>query len=185
MGPRLSGAILLLLATAGCSTPDFVPSGSPTQPLREFDRVDAQPLKQAIVRREGVRPEPAVPPDAFLQSFRKDLVHRVTRRKVLDLQSGPMLMLEGTLLRYDYDDRRPSGAHDTHVFIGFIEIDVVIKDGSGKKIGGGKAAVSGTGSSPESSLKSAERRAIAAIGDYVRKLARRTPGPEKAEAEDP
>jgi hypothetical protein len=185
MNPRLGVAILLLLAAAGCGTPEFVASGSPTRSLKEFDRVDASPLKQAlvqVVQKEGASSKFAVPSAAFLQSFRKDLVHRVTRRKVMDLQSGPLLMLECTLLRYDYDDRAPKSHSDTNVFTGYIEIDVVMKDESGKQIGGGKAAVSAIGPSPESALKGAEKQAISVIAGYIRKLARRTPG---SEPEDP
>ena len=94
-----------------------------------------------------------------------------------------MVTLEGALVRYDCEDRPISYARDTLDNKATIEIDVVLKDSKGARIGGGKASVFALGPSPEVAMKDAEKRMLRAIRDHLRKHARAT-GPIEPDPDD-
>lgn len=183
MKQRLLGAALLLSGMLGCSTPDYVPMGPVSQPLTRFERIDPAVLKNGILKQDPPPAEAPPSPEAFLQSFRKDMVQRLRRKKLFDMPTGPMLALEGTLKRYDYESRKPSGRQDNNLFAGFVNVEVVLKDEKGMRIGGGLASVSGSGPTPDAAMTHAERRAVWAISDYLRRQVKK--GPDKPEPDEP
>ncbi|HVE41039.1 MAG TPA: hypothetical protein VNM14_14185 [Planctomycetota bacterium] len=183
MNRRLFAIVLLLLGATACSTPEFIPVGAPTRPLRSFDRIDAAALRESIPKKDPPPVQAPPSPSAFLQSFRKDLILRLHRKQVFDAPSGPVLMVEGSLLRYETGDRKPSGKQDTDLFAGFVDLDVVLRDEKGTRIGGGRASVIGTGSTPDMALSNAEKKAVWAITSYLRKQANK--GPTKGEPDEP
>jgi len=183
MNRRLCGTVLFLLGAAGCSTPEFVPAGSPTRALSSFDRVDVTVLRDSIPKKDPPPVEAPPSPATYLQSFRKDLFLRLHRKKLLDAPSGPVLTVEGSLLRYETGDRKPSGRQDSDYFAGYVDLDVVFRDEKGTRIGGGRASVVGTGSTPDMALSNAEKKAIWAVAGYLRKQAKK--GSEKGEPDEP
>jgi hypothetical protein len=180
---RLCGGVLLLLAAAGCSTPEFVQAGAPTRPLKSFDRVDVAALHESLAKKDPPPAEAPPSPAAFLQSFRKDLMLRLHRKKLFDAAGGPVLKVEGSLLRYESGDRKPGSKQDTDLFAGYVDLDVVLRDETGSRIGGGRASVIGTGSTPDTALSNAEKKAVWAVSSYLRKQV--TKGPDKGEPDEP
>jgi hypothetical protein len=180
---RLSGAVLLLLGSAGCSAPEFIQAGAPTRPLKTFDRVDVTVLRDSIPKKDPPPVEAPRSPSAFLSSFRKDLMLRLHKKKLLDSSAGPVLTVEGSLLRYETADRKPGGRQDNDLFAGYVDLDVVFRDEKGTRIGGGRASVIGTGSTPDMALSNAEKKAVWAVSSYLRKQVNK--GPEKGEPDEP
>jgi len=178
---RLCGSILLLLGASGCSTSEFIPAGSPTRPLRSFERVDATVLRNAIPKKDPPPVEAPPSPSAFLQSFRKDLILRLLRKKIYPMTSGPLLVVDGSLLRYETGSRKPEGKQDTDLFAGFVDLEVILRDDKGTRIGGGRASVIGTGSTPDMALSNAEKKAVWAVTDYFRRQVKK----DKGEPDEP
>lgn len=184
MHRRLRTALPFFLAALGCSTPSYVPEGKLKQPLSEFDRIDVRALVDRVPRK--IDPAAGAPPspEAFLQGFRRDLTNRLHRRRVFNLPTGPMLVVEATLLRYEHERRVISNSGDYLDVSATVEIDVAIKDESGTRLGGGKSTTTCASTSADGALRGAEKRAVAAIGDYLRKSARRGSEPEPADPDE-
>jgi hypothetical protein len=184
MDRRLILATAILAAASGCTRAAFVPDGPLARPLTEFERVDVRPLLNKMPAGAGSAEPPAASPNLFLQSFRKEMTSRLQRSKVLNLTNGPMVILEGTLLRYTCERRPPSYAKDNLTDKGTIEVTIVLTDEAGKRLGGGKAAVEYAGSTPDAAMKGAEKRIVAAIAGYLRKSVRGKE-PEAPDPDDP
>jgi len=164
------GAVLVILAAGwACSRADYVPDGPLAKPLAQFDRIDVRAIANKVPEKPGE--PPSVAPDTFLQGFRKDLTHRLHRRKVLSLSSGPALILEGSLLRYECESRKPTHAKDTMTNKGTIELEIVMTDQAGTRIGRGKASIEYLGNTQDGAMSGAETRILRAIAAYLRKSA--------------
>jgi hypothetical protein len=180
MDRRLVLATAILAAVSGCTRAAFVPDGPLARPLTEFERVDIR----ALVDKMPAAGPAAASPDSFLKDFRKALTSRLQRSKVLNLTNGPMVILEGTLLRYHCESRPPSYAKDNLTDKATIEVAIVLTDEAGKRVGGGKAGVEYAGQSADAACKGAEKRIVAAIAGYLRKSARGKE-PESPDPDDP
>jgi hypothetical protein len=95
-----------------------------------------------------------------------------------------MLILQASLLKYDCESRSPAYENDRLTNQGTIEVEIVLSDESGKRIGGGKATMTALGSTPELAMKEAQKKIIAAIGDYLKKSARGSE-PDPPGSDDP
>jgi hypothetical protein len=172
MKGRLAGPLAILLTLSACTRASYVADGPLARPLTQFNRIDVRAVENKVPAKAAA-PETSPPPaDKFLQSFRLDLTNRLHRKKVLHFASGPMLILQASLLKYDCDSRSPSYENDRLTSQGTIELEIVLSDESGKRIGGGKAAMTGLGSSVENAMKETQKKIVAAIGDYIKKSAR-------------
>ena len=179
MNRPVAAAAAFLALLCACSRADYVPDGPLAKPLGQFDRIDVRTLSNKAAPTSGEAT--AVSPDAFIQLFRKDLTNRLHRRKVLNLASGPMLILDGSVLKYQCESRKPAYARDNLTNKAMVEVEIVLTDQSGARIGGGKASIEYLGSTQDGAFSGAETRIIRAIAAYLRKAVR---GAEPDEPDD-
>jgi hypothetical protein len=169
----LIGPLLVLLAAAaGCSRAEYVPDGPLAKPLTQFERIDIRPLADKL---PATRPEsdlPGVSPQNFMQFFRKDLTLRLLRRNVFALSNGPLLVLQGSLVHYHCESRKPTHAKDNLTNKATIVVEILLTDEAGNRVGGGKSSIEYGGSTQDGALNGAEVRVVRAVAAYLRKAAR-------------
>lgn len=179
---EVAAASLLPLLVGSCGPPRFDTEGMPAPSLREFDRIEIRPLilelSDATIPSE--RKEWAV---AFSKEYRRPLYHRLRRSKVLDLPDGKLLIVEGKLLKYEWEQdsqdtqRSPSS-------LGSIAIELTFKDESGLQITHGHVSETGRGSSARLAMETTEKQVVSVVATFIRKSARRKDEP-LPEAEGP
>ncbi len=184
MTRRLGGLLALLAMLSACMKAAYVADGPLARPLTQFNRIDVRAVTNKVPAVPATSETPPPPADKFLQTFRLDLTNRLHRKKVLHLSSGPMLILEASLLKYSCESRSPSYENDRLTNQGTIEVEIALSDETGKRIGGGKSAMTALGSTPELAMKEAQKKIVAAIGDYIKKSARGSE-PDPPGSDDP
>lgn len=177
---RLRGGSLLLVlaAAAGCSRADYVPDGALARPLTQFDRIDIRGLANKLPPPPAAANENAVSPERFLQYFRRDLLSRLLRRNILSLSNGNLLVLQGALTGYRCESRAPTHQRDNLLHKATVEVEILLTDEAGKRIGGGKSSIEYSGTTQDGALNGAEVRIVRAIAAYLRK-ATRAQGPDE------
>lgn len=181
---RLGAPLAILAALSGCTRADFVADAAPARPLTQFNRIDVRALANQVPPREADPDQPAASPDRFLAGFRKDLTARLQRRKVLNLSSGPMLVLDAALVRYHCESRKPTHAKDMMTKKAFVEVQVVLSDETGNRIGSGKASIEYLGQTQDGAMSGAEARIMRAIASYLRRSAKASE-PDVPDPDDP
>lgn len=169
-------AVLAIMATGwACSRADYVPDGPLAKPLIGFDRIDVRALQNKVPPKTA----DALPtsPDKFIEFFRKDLTARLHRRKAFSLASGPMLIVDGSVLKHQCESRPPTHARDNMTNKATVEIEIVLTDQAGTRLGGGKCFIEYLGSTQDGALNGAETRISRAIAAYLRK-------PDKGDPDD-
>jgi len=167
MKGRLVAAFLILATVGACSRADYVPDGALAKPLTSFDRIDVRALQNKTSPKTGDAAQAS--PDKFIEFFRKDLTARLHRRKAFNLASGPMLVVDGSVLKYECESRTPSNPKDTMTNKATVEIEIMLSDQSGARLGGGKCIIEYLGSTQDGALNGAEVRVSRAIAAYLRK----------------
>lgn len=184
---RLSGALsvsLLLLLGAGCPSPNIVLEGPFTRSLKSFVRMDPRILTLDPALKEGPS-ERGEWIQAYAREYRKDLLYRLHRKKFLDAPDGPMLIVEGRLLKYEWTEtqgtsERPSSAEGT------LEVAFTFKDETGARIGAGTITAAGHASGPRGAMESAEKQVVYSLYKFLRKaIGRPESGPAETEPEAP
>jgi hypothetical protein len=170
-------AVLAIVSTGfACSRADYVPDGPLAKPLTGFDRIDVRALQNKVPPKTAE--QATVSPDKFIEFFRKDLTARLHRRKAFDLASGPQLIVDGSVLRYQCESRPPTHAKDNMTNKATVEVEIVLTDQAGARLGGGKCFIEYLGSTQDGALNGAETRISRAIAAYLRK-------PAKSDPDDP
>jgi hypothetical protein len=172
MNRRLAALIATLAALSACAKGVYVADGPLARPLTQFERIDVRAMANKVPAGQEPSETPPSSADKFLHSFRLDLTNRLHRKRVLHLASGSMLILQASLIKYECVSRSQSNDRDILAYQGTIEVEVVLTDESGKRIGGGKASNSEMGSTAEDAMKEAQKKIVAGIGDYIKKSAR-------------
>ena len=172
MDRRLLLATAILATASGCSRGAFVPDGPLAEPLTRFERIDVRPMVNKLPKKGAAAGSTAASPDSFLQAFRRDLTSRLQKKKVLNLTNGPLVILEASLLNYRCESRPPSYEKDNLTDKATVEIQILLTDESGKRIGGGKAAAEYSSQTTDGALRGAEKRVVYAISEFLRKSAK-------------
>jgi hypothetical protein len=179
-----TGILLVALGAAaigtGCSTRDWSSKGPQTRSLKEYDRIDIRPLATEIPPGKEMREEVRQRIPAFASAFPAELRPRIYRRHILNASAGRLVVLEGSITRYDVTEIPSSTSVP---FTTTVEMDIVLKDESGERIGGGKASGTGYGETLVRSMDAAERQTATAIAEHLRKSIRGSS--EKAPADSP
>jgi hypothetical protein len=172
MNRRLTALLATLATLSACARATYVADGPLAQPLTQFNSINVRPIENKVPAKAAAPESPPPPAELFLQTFKPDLMSRLQRKKVLHYTTKPTLILQVSLLKYDCESRARSYEKDRLTTQGTIEVELVLSDESGKRIGGGKAAMTAPGSSPENAMKEAQKRIVAAFGDYLKKAVR-------------
>jgi hypothetical protein len=162
--------LVVLAAAAGCTRADYVPDGALDRPLTQFDRIDIRPLVLKLPPVQDI--ETVVSPERFLPFFRKDLLSRLLRRNVLSLSNGNLLVLQGSLTSYRCESRQPTHQRDNLLHKAKVEVDILLTDETGKRIGGGRSSIEYTGQTLDGAMSGAEVRVVRAIAAYLRKASK-------------
>jgi hypothetical protein len=164
---------LLLVASAAlapsCKPHEFTPDASPAQSLREYDRIEIRPLSTTGTQMNGVPEDLKDRLPTFAATFPAELRPRVYRKHILNASTGRLLILEGTITRYELTGNLNLPPSETPAIVGKIEIEMKFSDENGKRIVGGKASASSDAHSGLQALDLVEKRAAAAVADYLRR----------------
>jgi hypothetical protein len=184
---RASGIAILALLAVGlvspsCKPREFKADSAPSRSLREFDRIEIRPLTTA----EGVGKDL---PDGvkdrlptFAGTFPAELRPRIYRKHILNASSGRLLILQGVVTRYELSGNVSGPPTDTPSIGGQVEIEMTFTDEGGQRVSGGRASAVSNATSAAIALDLAEKRAAAAVADYLRKAVK---GGEKTPADPP
>jgi hypothetical protein len=156
----------------GCRSRDFQPEGSTTKSLRQFDLIEIRPLSGELVSPEGMPQELVARFPGFKSGFPTDLRERLDKKKLLTAPKGRLLVLEGTVSKYGVVGVAPSTRFDNNSLSATIEVDIVLKDETGTRVGGGKASATGGQRTKDLALAEAEKGLVAAVVDFIKKSIR-------------
>lgn len=162
--------VVLAAAAGGCSRADYVPDGALARPLTQFERIDIRPLVMKLPPVQNN--ETAVSSERFLQFFRRDLLSRLLRRNVLSLSNGNLLVLQGSLTSYQCESRQPTNPRDNLLHKAKVEVEILLTDETGKRVGGGKSSIEYASQSLDGAMSGAEVRVVRAIAAYLRKASK-------------
>jgi hypothetical protein len=170
---------VLLVLASGCPSPTLVPEGTFTRPLREFARIEPRPLALDLDQTQDLsgRMEQA---QAFSREYRKELLYRLHRRRILDQLEGPLLLLDGRLKTYRWTVT-PGTAETPEQVEGTIAVSFTFLDGKGVPIGSGTVTATETGSEPRGVMERAEKRLVYSVYKFLRKEIGRAAEPEAPE----
>jgi hypothetical protein len=181
-----TGILVVLLGaafSAGCKNREFTTSGSQSHSLKDFDRIEIKPLTSSVP------PGTEIPEDvrqrlpAFASGFPSELRPRIYRRHILDASTGRLLVLECVITKYDVVDQQQSiTPGESNPAGATVELEVILKDDAGARIGGGKASGTGYGETRSRAMDNAEKKVATAIAEHLRKSIR---GSEKGPADSP
>jgi hypothetical protein len=170
---------LLLILGAACASPDFAPEAPFTRPLKGFLRLEPRVLAPEFAKNAGL-PERDLKATSFSKDYREALLLRLHRHKILDKLEGPLLVLEGRLLRYEWTVK-PGTSEMPEQVSGTIEVTFRFTDEAGVRIGAGKVTANESGSDARTVMERAEKHVVYSMYKFLRKETGRPVEPEPAE----
>jgi hypothetical protein len=179
-GPAPYLAILLLLGGA-CTTPEFSSEEAFTRPLKEFARLEPRTLALELAKNTDL-PRRDDWATAFSKDYREALLYRLHRRRFLDKMDGPLLVLEGRVLKYEWTVTPPTTETGEQA-AGTIEVAFSFKDETGTRIGGGTVTANESGMDARTVMEKAGRSVVSSVYKFLRKQIGRPAQPEPAEPE--
>jgi hypothetical protein len=96
------------------------------------------------------------------------LRERLDKKKILTAPKGRLLVLEGTVSKYEVVGQPPVTRFDNNCLTATIEVDIVLKDEMGTRVGGGKASATAGRRSTNLAFDEAEGRLAAAVLDFIK-----------------
>jgi hypothetical protein len=168
------------LLTWGCAAPPFVTEGVFTRPLTEFRRIEPRTLSLGPLQVDGP-PECRSRAQAFSTDYRQAIAYRLHRKKILDAPEGPVLVVEGELLRYTIVTLPGTPEHVTAT----VEARIVFKDETGNRLGSGRITATQGNDNLRGAIDAAEKQVIASLYKFLRKAVTGKSEAEKAEPEPP
>ena len=171
-----------VLWVAGCSFKEFTPVGPQTRPLREFDRIEVRPFTTNLVQGVPQAEELSKRLPAFASSFSAELRSRLYRKNLLNAAKGRLLVLEGSVTKFETAGEAPITRSSSNTITGTVEIEVVFKDETGERVGGGKVSATAHQDTPAFALELAEKRTVVAVAEHLRRSIRGGSEPPAEEA---
>jgi hypothetical protein len=168
---------LLPLLVWGCPAPAFVPEGEFNRPLKEFRKLECRVLSMESARIEAPADGPAQA-KAFARDYRQEVNYKLHRRKILDAADGPLLVVEGQLLRYECRVTSEASESTAQRLTATIEVRFTFKDEAGARLGGGTVTAVESELNPRAALEKAEAQIVASLAKFIRKAIGRKAEPE-------
>jgi hypothetical protein len=169
-----------LLLYWGCAAPPFAKEGEFARPLTEFHRIEARTLSLSPLKIEGP-PECRSRAEAFSRDYRRAITYRLHRKKILDAPEGPLLVVEGELLRYAAATQPGSPENVSAT----VEVRFIFKDEAGSRLGSGRVSATQHDLNLRAAIDAAEKQVIASLYKFIRKGVTGKVEPEKTEPEPP
>ncbi len=174
-------AAFVLTPLTGCGAPEFVAEGPLLRPLNQFKRMEARPLSNQLQSMAGL-PERDAWAATFSKDYRKRLYLGLHRRKTLDALEGPILVLEGSVTKYEWSTT-PGTSDTSERTTGTLVVEFAFWDESGTRLGGGRVTAVEYGLTPREAMQKAEKHVVASVVKFIRKAIGYKTEPETPEPE--